>query len=144
MCQVQMTLTLIPLQNEHVGMGICAKHTNFTLSWRYYSKSFIIYRLLAITIPVCQIQMILTLIPLQNEHDGMGMCTKHKIFFQSIHDSIFVVFGNNDCSVSNPNDFNTHTSSKWAWWDGDMRKTYKCYSVLKILLKNTIIGRFWL
>ncbi len=29
---------------------------------------------------------------------------------------------NNNCSVSNPNDFNIHTSSKWAWWDGDMPK----------------------
>ncbi len=54
---------LIPLQNEHVGMGICAKHTNFIQSGRY--------------------------------------CTKT---------CIFVVFGNNNCSVSNPNDFNTHTS----------------------------------
>ncbi len=31
-CQIQMILTLIPLQNEHDGMGICAKHTNFILS----------------------------------------------------------------------------------------------------------------
>ncbi len=29
---------------------------------------------LAIRIAVCQIQMILTLIPLQNEHDGIGIC----------------------------------------------------------------------
>ncbi len=31
-CQIQMILTLIPLQNQHVGMDICAKHTNFILS----------------------------------------------------------------------------------------------------------------
>ncbi len=30
--QIEMILTLIPLQNEHVGMGICEKHTNFILS----------------------------------------------------------------------------------------------------------------
>ncbi len=50
--------------------------------------------------------------------------------------SFFVVFCYNNCSVSSPNDFNTHTSSKWACWDGDMRKTYKFYTELKILLKN--------
>ncbi len=33
---------------------------------------------LAITIPVCQIQMILTLIPFEKEHDGMGICAKSK------------------------------------------------------------------
>ncbi len=39
--QIQMILILIPLQNEHVGMGICAKHTNFIQSERYCSKTFI-------------------------------------------------------------------------------------------------------
>ena len=38
--------------------------------------------------------------------------------------------------MSNPNDFNTHTSSKTTCWDGDMRKTYILNSELKILLKN--------
>ncbi len=33
---------------------------------------------LAITIAVRQIQMILILIPLQNEHDGMGICAKQQ------------------------------------------------------------------
>ncbi len=42
---------------------------------------------LAITIPLCQIQTILTLIPPQNEHDGMGICVKHKNFIQSGNDS---------------------------------------------------------
>ncbi len=30
--QIQIILTLIPFQNEHVRMGICAKHTNCILS----------------------------------------------------------------------------------------------------------------
>ncbi len=42
---------------------------------------------LDITIAVCQIQMILTLTPLENEHDGMEICTKHKIYIQSGNDS---------------------------------------------------------
>ncbi len=42
---------------------------------------------LAISIAVRQIQMTLTLIPLQNEHDGMGICVKHKNFIQSGNDS---------------------------------------------------------
>ncbi len=50
--------------------------------------------------------------------------------------SLFVVFGYNNCSVSNPNDSNPHTSSKSTCWDGDMRKTQKFYSELKILLNN--------
>ncbi len=40
------------------------------------------------------------------------------------------------CSVSNPNDFNFHSSSKSTCWDGYLRKTYKFYSELNILLKN--------
>ncbi len=32
MCQIQMSLTLKSLRNEHDGMGICAKHTNFVQS----------------------------------------------------------------------------------------------------------------
>ncbi len=189
-CQIQMILTLIPLQNEHEGMGICAKHNNFfqsgndskktpflvvfgynncnvsnpndfnthtssnSICWygdlrktyKFYSelkmflKNLHYLSFLAKTIPVCQIQMILTRIPLQNEHDGMGICAKHNNFFQSRNDSkktpFLVVFGYNNCNVSNPNDFNTHTSSKSICWDGDMRKTYKVYSELKILLKN--------
>ncbi len=39
--------------------------------------------------------------------------------------------------MSNPNDFNTHTSSKSTCWDGDMRKTYKFYSERKGFLENT-------
>ncbi len=124
---------LIPSQNEHDGMGICAKHTNFihggSYSWKtpflvvfdynncsvsnrndfythtsskstcwdgdirktykFYSKQKILLKnlhyltFLAITIAVCQIQMILTLIRLQNEHDGIGICAKHTNFIQS-------------------------------------------------------------
>ncbi len=42
---------------------------------------------LAITIAVFQIQMILTLIRLQNDHDGMGICAKHINFNQSENES---------------------------------------------------------
>ncbi len=56
--------------------------------------------------------MILTHIPLQNEHDGMEICAKHKNCIQSGNDSketpFLVVFGYNNCSVSNPIDFNTN------------------------------------
>ncbi len=38
---------------------------------------------LAITIAVCQIQMILKLIPLQNDHDGMVIRAIHINFIQS-------------------------------------------------------------
>ncbi len=62
---------------------------------------------LAITITVFQIQMILILIPLQYEDDGMEICAKHKNFIQSGNDSLktpfLFVFGYNNCSVSNPN-----------------------------------------
>ncbi len=189
-CQIEMILTLIPLQNQYVGMGIWAKHSNFIQSgidsqktpflvvfgynncsvsnpndfnthtsskstcwdgdmrktYKFYSDLKVLFKnlhqlsFLAITIALCQIQMILTLIPLQNEHDGMRKCAKHKKKFQRGNDSqktpFLVVFGYNNCSVSNANDFNTHTSSKSTCWDGDMRKTYKFYWELKILLKN--------
>ncbi len=73
-------------------MVICAKHTNFILSWEYCSKTFIISRFWL--------------------------------------------------SVSNPNDFNTHTCSKWSWWDGDSRKTQKFYSERKWFLERINFGRF--
>ncbi len=198
MRQNEIVLILIPLQNEHVGMGISAKHTNFIQSARYCSKTciFVIfgynnwsasywstinthtsskwacwdgdmhktYKLyfelkillknhhyfsfLAITIAVCQIQIILILIPLENQHVGMGICAKHTNFVQSKRycskTFIFVVFGYNNCSASNWSTFNTHTSSKWACWDGDKRQTHKFYSERKILLKNLHFCRFWL
>ncbi len=31
-CQIELILILIPLQNQHVGIEICTKHTNFILS----------------------------------------------------------------------------------------------------------------
>ena len=37
----------------------------------------------AITIAVRQSEVLLILIPLQNEHDGIGICTKHTNFIQS-------------------------------------------------------------
>ena len=68
---------------------------------------------LAITIPVCQIQMILTLIPLQNQHFGMGICANQTNLILSGNLSwktpFWVVFGYKNSSVSNPNDFNTQT-----------------------------------
>ncbi len=38
---------------------------------------------LTITIAVCQIQKILTLIPFEIEHDGMGICAKHINLFSA-------------------------------------------------------------
>ncbi len=130
------------------------------LGWGYAQNTQILFRaktiptkhhfwsFLAITIAVCQIKMILTLIPPRNEHDGMGICAKHINFIQCGNDwyktPFLVVFGYNNCSVSNPNDFNTDTSSKWTSWDGDMRKRHKFYSEHKRFLENTIFGRFWL
>ncbi len=49
---------------------------------KHHIRSF-----LATTIAVSQIQMILTLIPLQIEHDVLGICAKHKMFIQSGNDS---------------------------------------------------------
>ncbi len=195
--QIQMILTLMPLQNQHVGMRICAKNKNFIQSGKDSQKTpFLVdfgynnccvsnpndfnthtsskstcwdgdmqntkilsraeriprkhhfWSILAITIAVYQIQMILTLIPLQNQHVVMRICAKHKNFIQSVKDSqktpFLVVFGCNNCCVSNPNDFNTHTSSKSTCWDGDMRKTQKFYSERKGFLENTMFGRFQL
>ncbi len=98
------------------------------LGWGYAQNTHILFRakdiaqkpaflsFLAITIAVCQIQMILILIPLENQHVGMGICAKHTNSIQSgrycSKTCIFVVFGYNNCSVSNPNDFNTQTSLK--------------------------------
>ncbi len=39
--QTEVHLIRIPHQNEHVGMGICAKLTNFIQSGRYCSKTCI-------------------------------------------------------------------------------------------------------
>ena len=111
-----------------------------TIPWKHHFWSF-----LAITIAVCQIQKILILTPLQNEDDAMGICAKHSNFIRSRNDSFKTPFlvgsGNNNCSVSNANDFNTHTSSKWASLDGDMHKTQNVYSERKWFQWNTIFGR---
>ena len=70
-CQIQVILTFIPLQNQHVGMGICAKHTYLILYWRYCSKTI---RICRFWLKNCSVwhEMILILIPLQIEHDGWG------------------------------------------------------------------------
>ncbi len=81
-CQIQMILTLIPLQNEHDGMGICAKHINLFSAEMIPRKHHLLW-FLAITIPVSQIQMILTLIPHQIQHVGMGISATHTNFILS-------------------------------------------------------------
>ena len=85
-CQIQMVLTLIRLQNEHDGMKICAKLKIFFKA-EMIPRKHQFWSFWAIAIAVCQIQMIQTLIPLQNEHDGMGICAKHSNFIQSGNDS---------------------------------------------------------
>ncbi len=133
-CQIQTILILIPLENQHVGMGICAKHTNSIKSKRYCSKTsiFVVFvynncsvsnpndffnthttwkstcwdkdmrktykfyserkiflkkhsflSFLAITIDVRQTEVLLILIPLENQHVGMGICAKHSNSFKS-------------------------------------------------------------
>ncbi len=84
--QIQMILTLIPLKNEHGGVGIYAKH-KFLFSAEVIRRKQHFRSFLAVRIEVCQIQMSLTLIPLQNEQDGMEICAKDKIFIQSGNDS---------------------------------------------------------
>ncbi len=77
-----MILTLIPLQNEHDGMEICAKH-KILFSAEMTPRKHHFWSFLAITIAVYQIQMILTLNPLQNLHVGMGICAKHTNYILS-------------------------------------------------------------
>ena len=130
------------------------------LGWRYEQNRQIKFRaenipqkrqfmsFLAITIPVRQIQMILLIIPFQNEHVGMWISSKHPNFIQSgIYSSktyIFVILGFNSCSASNCFTFNTHTPAKWCCWDGDMSKTVKLNSERKTFLKIVNLCRFWL
>ena len=65
------------------------------MGWGYAQNTQILFRaeiipakhnfcsFLALTIPVCPIQTILPLIPVQNEQDGMGICVKHKVLFRA-------------------------------------------------------------
>ncbi len=65
------------------------------MGWGYGQNTQILFRaemiplkhhfwtFLAITIAVFQIQMILILIPPQNDHDGIAICAKHKFFFRA-------------------------------------------------------------
>ncbi len=62
-------------------------NTNFFFRAEMISRKHLFWSFLAITIAVCQMQMILTLIPLQDEHDGMEISAKHKMFIQSGNDS---------------------------------------------------------
>ncbi len=106
-----MILTLIRLQNEHDGMGICAKHQKYIQSGRKHH----FWSFLAITIAVCQIQTILTLIRLQNEHDGWGYAQNTEILFRAEmiprkhHFWSFLAITIPVCQIQV---FNTHTSSK--------------------------------
>ncbi len=82
--QIQRILILIPLRM--MGWGY-AQNTKKLFRAEMIPGKHHFWSFLAITIPVSQIQMILTLIPLQNEHDGMGICAKHKNLIQSGNDS---------------------------------------------------------
>ncbi len=90
-----------------LGKGY-AKNTKIIFRAESIPRKHTFWSYLAITNAVCQIQKILTLIPHQNQHVGMGICAKHKNFIQSGKDSyktpLLVVFGYNKCSVSNPNE----------------------------------------
>ncbi len=66
---------------------IYAQNTKFLFRAEMIPSKHHFWSFLAMTIAVFQIQMILILIPLQNDHDGMGICAKHKIFIQSGNDS---------------------------------------------------------
>ncbi len=85
-CQMQMILTLIPLQNEHDGMG-SAQNAQILFRAERIPRKHHFWSFLAITNAVCQIQMILTLTRLQNEHDGIGICAKHTNFIQCGNES---------------------------------------------------------
>ncbi len=91
------------------------------MGWEYAQNTQILFRaktipsnhhfwsFLALTIAVCQIQMILMLIPLQSELFGLNMrkfYSDRKPFIEN------TIFGNKNWSVSNPIEINTHTSSK--------------------------------
>ncbi len=69
-----------------IGWG-CAQNIQILFSVEVIPGKHHFWSFLAITIAVCQIKMTLTLIPLQNQHYGMGICAKHKIFIQSGIDS---------------------------------------------------------
>ncbi len=135
-CQIQLILTLkmIMMRCRYV------QNTHISFRAEIIPRKHHFGSYLAVTIAVCHIQMILNLILPQNGHDGMGIRAKHKNCNQSGNASyktpFWVVFGYSNCSVSNANNFNTHSSSKSTCWDGDMRKTYKFYSERKSLLKN--------
>ncbi len=126
------------------------------LGWGFAQNTQILFRaedivqkpaflsFLAITIAVRQTELLYILIPLQNEHVGMGICVKHTNFIQSERycskTFIFFVFGYNNCSASNWSILNTHTSSKWACWDGDMRKTQILFRAKDISQKPSFLS----
>ncbi len=60
-----------------------AQNTKILFSAEMIPRKHHFWSVLAITIAVCQMQMILILIPHQNEHDGMGICAKHTNYILS-------------------------------------------------------------
>ncbi len=93
------------------------------MGWGYVQNTQVLFRaeiiplkhnfwsFLAISFAVFQIQMISILITLQYDMMGCDMCKTLKFYSDSLKTPFLAVFGYNNCSVSNPNDFNTHTSS---------------------------------
>ncbi len=69
-----------------MGWGY-AQNTKFLFRAEMIPRNNHFLSFLAITIAVFQMQKILVLIPLQNDHDGMGICAKHINFVQSGNDS---------------------------------------------------------
>ncbi len=65
-----------------MGWGY-VQNTKFLFSAVISPRKHHFGRFWAITIPVYQIQMILTLTPLQNLHFGMEKCAKHTNFILS-------------------------------------------------------------
>ena len=65
-----------------LGLGY-AQNTQILFRAELIPRKHHFWSFLAITIAVCQIQMILTLIPPQNDHDGIGICAKHTNFILS-------------------------------------------------------------
>ncbi len=82
-CQIQMILNSYLLKMSMRGWG-SAQNTKILFRAEIIPGKQYFWSLFNITIAVCQI---LTLILLQNEHDGMGICAKHKHFIQSGRDS---------------------------------------------------------
>ncbi len=69
-----------------MGWGY-AQNTQILFGAEMIPRKHHYWSFLTITIAVCLIKMILILKPLQNEHDGMGICAKHINLIQCGNDS---------------------------------------------------------